>query len=508
MKYHKLISVLLIFQITILPSLLFSQSIEWTYEIKENGRTIPQSFWMDEKGEGYFNVSKAHPEGPQKGSSNFVLFLNNNGQYRGTTKLNDCKSSIQLMPFGEKRLLATSTSCYIGKEGKKESRVYNYRGRRLKRGKPFPGEKFASIYTDEGFTFFSLSKSKWPCLNPYISFGNVDKQLNFQYDTISLNPIQQEDFCINTLRAKPVQFSDKSWVIPLRYSQRYHKKTVRNGKQLSFAREIKHGIAICIRDKKVAWQYPAVPNASYVCGVSIYESKVGLLFRRNGSYQYKFVVLDKLGNELRKMTIDIRTSHVKDMLISKDKIIVLGRNALFYYDMNGELIEKFHFGENDITLATRMQLTNDEGLIVTTQKSNGNGFIIKFNLGKKEDVIEEISIAETQKDTENKEEEEVEEPMISYGSIDDEIDENIISASVYPNPTAAILNFEFDTNFNSKKKIVVQIFNINGKLVATQQLTEKQTSIDVQTLLPGTYVYRIVLSDQKKLISGQFIKVN
>lgn len=56
-------------------------------------------------------------------------------------------------------------------------------------------------------------------------------------------------------------------------------------------------------------------------------------------------------------------------------------------------------------------------------------------------------------------------------------------ATIYPNPTSDILKLESD----SYEGVVYRLFDANGKLILTNQLTNEVTSIQVNHLAAGNY---------------------
>jgi len=66
----------------------------------------------------------------------------------------------------------------------------------------------------------------------------------------------------------------------------------------------------------------------------------------------------------------------------------------------------------------------------------------------------------------------------------DEIDNETISLSLFPNPTDAMLNFVLDKQLDSELQI--NIVNVEGKILKTQSINAS-TSVDVSDLANGLY---------------------
>lgn len=75
---------------------------------------------------------------------------------------------------------------------------------------------------------------------------------------------------------------------------------------------------------------------------------------------------------------------------------------------------------------------------------------------------------------------------------------------VYPNPFQAILNIQF-TGVSSARK-TINIFDVNGRMISTQQTAKSLTAVNVKQLTPGTYIIRIQGSNGKIVYTGKVIK--
>lgn len=69
-----------------------------------------------------------------------------------------------------------------------------------------------------------------------------------------------------------------------------------------------------------------------------------------------------------------------------------------------------------------------------------------------------------------------------------------LSVTAYPNPTADYLTLsinEFDSS-----DLTYQLFDINGKLLQTEKITNNQTSIAMSNLVPATYLVKVTQSNK------------
>ena len=71
--------------------------------------------------------------------------------------------------------------------------------------------------------------------------------------------------------------------------------------------------------------------------------------------------------------------------------------------------------------------------------------------------------------------------------------------TVYPNPTSGKLTLKLDaTTLPDVKSMIYQLYDVNGKLIRSDQLKEKETSIEMSDLTTSSYYLRIIKS--KKVI--------
>lgn len=487
----------LFFILQFLPKSSEAQSIDWVYEVKDQVNTIPQFFWVDENGNGFYNVRKINPKNRgDAGYGGFLLMLDKDGKFKGTTYVRDCKRVANLLPFGKDQFISSGFNCNK-KPMVKDTRLINHKGKTIKKGLAFPGNYFANIWTGDRFSFFTKPTQKWSYT--FITIGNIDKNLKITYDSIPLAPAAQKDLGIVNSYKDPFLSQNGTWAIPMQYGKISGKS---NGISLD------HGTILGVKESKIIWQYPDTLSSFTLNNLSGYKNKIGALMKKNGFRTNDlFVLLDEDGKELKHFYFRPKTRSVKDMILTEKGFILLGQNKLLWYDYDGNLTSEFNLGEENLNNAWRMQLLQD-GAIIISAKRNGNAIYAKINPAE-EFLEEDIALEEEPKfkeEEKEKEEEEEEESSISYSSIED-ISETTLSASVFPNPTSAFINFEFDVSSGNKGPYSLQIFDSSGKLLINKQFNENFHSIDLANYPAGNYVYRISTTQDQKLITGQFIKV-
>ncbi len=79
-----------------------------------------------------------------------------------------------------------------------------------------------------------------------------------------------------------------------------------------------------------------------------------------------------------------------------------------------------------------------------------------------------------------------------------------ISLTAFPNPTTE--NLTLQINDFKNKKLIYQLFDIQGKLIYNGQIIEKQTKINTANLPNASYFIHLVNQENKKVQSFQIIK--
>ena len=81
-----------------------------------------------------------------------------------------------------------------------------------------------------------------------------------------------------------------------------------------------------------------------------------------------------------------------------------------------------------------------------------------------------------------------------------------LNISAYPNPTTNFLHLEVDASFSQIiQSLRYQLFDLNGRLVASEEIVSDVTTIVTSQLSPSTYFVK-VLGDNKVLKSFKVIK--
>lgn len=83
------------------------------------------------------------------------------------------------------------------------------------------------------------------------------------------------------------------------------------------------------------------------------------------------------------------------------------------------------------------------------------------------------------------------------------VESTLVSLAVYPNPTVQQLTIAFDEQPQGSYSYA--LFDYQGKLLLTEKVTEKQTTIDLAEFAVATYLLR-VMDHQKTVAVVEIIK--
>lgn len=79
-----------------------------------------------------------------------------------------------------------------------------------------------------------------------------------------------------------------------------------------------------------------------------------------------------------------------------------------------------------------------------------------------------------------------------------------ISLKVYPNPTVNNLTLQID-NYNNEQ-LSYQLFDLQGRLLSSGQVTERQTQINTSGLASSAYFINVLNEQQKRVQTFKIIK--
>ena len=467
-----------------------AQNILWEYEVNAPVKNIPADYWFDEEGNGYFNIRKQNPvHKNQYDQSLFLLKLNKDGLYRGSTFVNNCTSSALLLPFGEGQLMSSGYNCDSDtSKNVVDSRIFDYVGNVLAKGQGFKGNYFASIQTENGFTFFSKPTRNFSYT--YLSMGYIDDDFNISHDTINLKQIEKTGLGIVNAYNDPIQMSDKSWVVPMNY-----------GKVEGGGIGVDHGVVLGIKDANLQWSYPDTLSAYKLKHLSSNENKAAILMRKSRNYDPKLlVILDEKGNEVNHFYFRPGFS-VQDLLLTKEHIILLASHKIVLYDHQGNLVSEFNFNDRNYSRPKNMKLDREGNLYFVANKY-GSSVIVKmgFETLSSADEPDEIALS---LDILSKGQQ-----TISSAHFN-KVSEQTLSVSVFPNPASVYINFVLKEQPSLLGSYTIQIFDATGKPMHQDTFKGNRYELFLDKYISGTYMYRIFNNsgDPSEIVSGSFIKI-
>ena len=129
-----------------------------------------------------------------------------------------------------------------------------------------------------------------------------------------------------------------------------------------------------------------------------------------------------------------------------------------------------------------MEVHAQDAIVVTGGEVSGKGGSVSYSIGQ---IVNVVNLGANGSVAQG-----VQQPFeISVLTGFEEGRSIILLYSVYPNPATSYLHLKVDNeNF---KDIDYVLYDINGKLVKNQKLSDNETTIDMSDLVHGTYLLRV-----------------
>ena len=480
------------------PFLMNSQNLVWEYEVETPYRNTPRHFWVDKEGNGYYNMNRENPKNPTAQYRHyFLLSLDAQGKFKGANHVQECASSTDLLPFGDKYFVSSGNNCSGKYRYTRDTKVYNKKGKLVKTGKAFDGVYTAKVKEKTGYTFFSdkLGFEDFESM----TIGHIDWDFNFSSHTISMESLEIDTLGIVNNFRDPARFKSGTWAIPFNYGK------VKNGNQIS----IDHGIVVGIDKDKISWTYPQTINSFVLEQLSAHEDKLAIIMESKKEKTSLFVLLDQNGNTLLEKPISLRG--IKDILLTDVSLIVLTKYGICIFDLEGnKLLDAQDYQEGNLVEQKQMARLENGDLIITGIRDNNSVFRrINFH-EEEEEEEEEVLVEETieeEQDVLEEEHEEVESPQIESAEIE-EVAEEIFSVSVYPNPASLFINFDIEGG--ADPEYLIQIIDVTGKIIYTDSFRDTRYELILTDFTSGSYFYRIAQKNNPtaEVLSGKFIQAN
>lgn len=478
LPFKQIIIVVFLFQ---LSSICEAQQLIWRYEYDTGKTNMPGHFWIDESGNGYFNIGKENPASKNTFPLHHsLLILNGNGEYNGSVFIKQCKRGGNLLPYNDDKYIMSGQNCEGYSLSERRSYLFNHDGTLAQEGRSFDGSYFAQTPTKRGYTYFSKPSRRFS--HTYLSIGYIDEDFNISNDSIPLGPLKKEGLGMVFNFIAPVQLENESWIMPFNYGK------VRTGISVD------HGSVFCVKDEQILWQYPKSLSNYRLTNIDSENNNVTLLMRGTNNFKGRsFVKLNSEGKVLEIASFLPKVTSIKDMKVYNDEILILGSTILTWYDWNGELIREFDLSKEKIS-GRRMQVLED-GSVVVVGMHHGKTVILK------------VSIHETNDKEINDESLETDYSIISAQANFE--NEKAMSVSVFPNPSSIRINFEIKSQ-KENQKYRIDLFDRSGRLIFSDNFESTHYEIALHDFVEGTYFYRIFSQSEEKpeIINGQFVKIN
>lgn len=482
---NKLLCTLFLIVLVSLPT-SFAQTIEWEYELQDELQTTVRNFWIDDDGNGYYNISLTLVQNQSAAvKESFLLKLDPHGRYDGSVYVNQCQSRAPLYPFGKRRFITSGSNCTGDdrprRQLKVDTRVFNHRGKLIQTGDRFPGFTRGAVFHNEEITFFNKPNNDWGY--SFLSIGKVSQDVEISYDSISLEPLRNDEYGIMLAGREPVAVNNDTWIVPYAYGMieggRYKERLA-----------IKHGLLMAVKDQEIQWTFPNQLDHRQVHGLCVHNDRIGVI--RSASWVKRpkeFSMLDANGTVLK--TAQFPAYSVRDMDMTDDFFVVLEAKKLSWYNFDGELQTEFILEDYGLSKPWRMQMLKD-GSVVFCARKGENAVIVKLRNDQNETILEEMA----------------EPRAVAYSSIE-EVSSETISIAVYPNPASIDITFEVDQEVDITAGFFLQIFTTSGQLIHEAQFNAQRHEVYVDELPAGTYFYRIAYQkdQERQLIQGKFVKV-
>jgi hypothetical protein len=85
-------------------------------------------------------------------------------------------------------------------------------------------------------------------------------------------------------------------------------------------------------------------------------------------------------------------------------------------------------------------------------------------------------------------------PMIVITAVEEVLNKEI-NCTVFPNPATVTVNLKIENR--SLKKVSIELYDLNGKLLQQQKINQTETSITTEGLIPSTYLLRVKDGNQE-----------
>ncbi len=483
---------------------------EWKYEGPVDSRSWASDSWIDENGNSYHNITKGKISKENRGSlvSKHLLILDKNGRFNGVVKVQSCNNRALILPFSEGNFLVNGHNCDKEFFARPDSRVLDRKGNLLLQGEGFAFHNISSyVRTKNGYTVFS--KNGIHSTNPTVEIRDINWDFSSSSQMLDLSKLIIPNMLpgIDGLR-QPIKGQDGRWLI-------LGHQGVRNS---SGGRHTMWDFVFLTDGRKIFRHFPKKRDDFRVQDMRAYKDGYAVIsyfkIKEQNALGMTVSVLDKNAKLVKSITLD-QTGSVDKFLILNEQIFILNsiydrdtkskKYMLQTFDMDGNLVFErllFEHGPGGQVWTMSMLPFGNHSILLSgsalPSKKERTAFIWKLDIGQHANLEEEDEIY-VDNDTFRS--------PIQDLTIED-LDEDIISVAVFPNPASIYINFEIDKNDSDLGRYHLDVFSVNGRRIRQANFGEKTYELDIADLPSGTYTYRIYnLANNQEYFTGKFIKM-
>ena len=93
-------------------------------------------------------------------------------------------------------------------------------------------------------------------------------------------------------------------------------------------------------------------------------------------------------------------------------------------------------------------------------------------------------------------------PASAFVSIEEAHAHNLKVAVAYPNPGGDVMNIR-----TSLRNCTLQVYDMQGRMVHQQEITDDVTSVDASSWKSGTYVWKLTINNEQLTVEeGKWVK--
>ena len=480
------------------------QAQEWEYTIKKDGHVTPDRIWVSEDDKIFLNLTTGRKDKNNKFTSEKeLLAINRFGKYAGAMKISSCNNKARLIPLGQNQLMASGLNCSTGGQQKIRTEQFHSfdNNGNLKKARTLTGN-FQNSFEPTNKGSISIKevdewKGEW-------IISEINQNLEIKEHPVNISSLLIPDHSLspdffNYMR--PVWLNGTDIVVPF-------KRCKYNPKQPSSRHRI-GSLLVKLNKNKIYWHYPEKDSNLELLEFQKVGDDFAIVLGNNFGLNTEFVLLNQNGEVKKKIPFQVE-GFFQQMLVNNGEVIITStgkRSPISHclvsrFDEEMNLIEtrKFYDEEPNMIMTKELIPIGKNSIIIAGFVKRLQGqpdytFIRKLDFGSDEEEIME-------------QEEDLDELTIQSISFE-EVNNNAMVVSAFPNPASIEINILLKEGYSPKGEYILQVFSIAGKPILQMNFTQNPLSINIADLPAGTYVYQVKRTDKPdiKVVTGKFLKV-